>query len=210
MSYTPETVCDCAFLFVDVDGYCTGGIDQRQIVSPDADGYRAREMGWAFFTEQAHASGSIYFRDAFVAPLASADPGVVFVRRMHGLPTHPTAEDFDDELVLCSSRLLDAFRAIHGAVAAVTGLPVVVVHKGGNEGVWARQAIAEVETLDLGRYGCPKVDTIGKEAPHLHHGRQCAFHAPVKRRAKKVVHCPRLEVQLLAAWIAGCTVVCED
>jgi hypothetical protein len=190
------------FLFVDVDGYCTGGIDQRLIITPRADGYRARELGWAYYTAHEHATGSVYFYDG-AGPGLAADAGVARVRRLHGLPVSPAAGAYGEEPALCSTRLLEAFRIVHDAAAWATGRPVVVVHKGGNEGLWARQAVAGVRTLDLGDHGCPKVDALGRAHPAAHVGRECPFHAPARRRAGKVVHCPRLEVDLLARWVAG-------
>jgi len=196
-----------AFLFIDVDGYCAGGVDQRRVVSPGADGYRARELGWAYYTTDGHASGGVYFRDENVPPLASGrkgyDPCVSYTHRLHGLPVDPGAHDFAGEVVMCASRLLEAIRAVHDAVAHVTGSEVVFVHKGGHEGLWAGQAVPGAAAIDLGAHGCPRVDDIGRANPGLHVGLQCEFHAPVKRRARKVVHCPRLEVSLLAAWVAG-------
>jgi hypothetical protein len=194
-----------AYLFLDVDGYCTGGIDQRRIVSQAADGYRARELGWASYTADAHAAGSIYFYDASAPPLTT-DAGVRHVHRLHGLPIWPEAGAYPGETVLCSTRLLEAFRAIHDAVAAATRLPVVIVHKGGNEGFWAQQALGpDIITLDLGRHGCPKVDVLGRDLarPEQAPGQPCRYHAITKRRAQKVVHCPRLELHLLAEWVAA-------
>jgi hypothetical protein len=199
------------FLFVDVDGYCAGGLDQRVVVSPQADGYRARELGWAYYTAQDHATGSIYFRDERVPELRGSslagDASFERVHQMHGLPVRPGPRAYSGEAVLCSSRLLEAFRIVHDAAALATGRPVVIVHKGGNEGLWASQALAGVTTLDLGAYNCPKVDAIGRERPAEHVGRHCRFHALGKRRARGVVHCPRLEVALLAGWVARCRAV---
>ncbi len=194
-----------AFLLIDVDGYCTGGIDQRRTVSPGADGYRAREMGWVLYTEDVHASGSVYFYDKHVPGLAE-DANVWYAQGMHGLPIRPSAEEFEGEPALCSSQLLPAIRAVHDAVAEMTALPVVIAHKGGNEGLWAAQAIPGVPTIDLGSYGCPKVDAIGKASPHLHVGNGCRFHHMGKRRAKKIIHCPRLEVCILADWLSRCEI----
>ena len=218
-----------AFLFIDVDGYCAGGIDQREIVSRVADGYRARELGWAYYAAGSGAAGSLYFRDRAVPPLATPgreqssalvsssprpyprlrDPAILYAQRLHGLPIAPGEEAYgetdsvlDSEIVLCSSQLLEAFRLLHDAVARATGLPVVFVHKGGNEGLWVSQAVPGATVLELGSLGCPRVDVIGKAHPELHLGRQCAYHAPAKRRARKIVHCPRLEVELLAWWVA--------
>lgn len=193
-----------ALLYFDVDGYCTGGIDQRRVVTQMADGYRARELGWLFRTERDRASGSVYFCDATVAPIARRDSNLWFTQRIHGLPMNPSVADFEDNVVLCSSRLLDAIRAIYLALARDSGREVVVVHKGGNEGYWAQLALRDVpglRTVDLGGLGCPKVDAIGRAAPQLHIGRACEFHPHAKRRAGKVVHCPRLELELMAGWV---------
>lgn len=210
MYTAPEgmSLSESAFLFVDVDGYCAGGVDQRTIVSAGADGYRARELGWAYYTAGDHGAGSIYFRDEHGrGALSGADPGVAYVRRLHGLPVAPGPRAFRGEVTMCASRLLDALRAVHDAVAAATGLPVVIVHKGGNEGVWAGRALPGVAVIDLGLHGCPRVDAIARGDPAAHAGRQCPHHDPPRRRGGKrshrgVIHCPRLEVQILAGWVA--------
>ena len=207
-----------AFLFVDVDGYCASGVDQRVIVSPAADGYRARELGWAYYVADDHASGSIYFRDVHVPPFAVGqrgyDAGVLHAHRIHGLPIEPGALNFAGEIVMCSSRLLEAIRVVHDAVAHVTGAKIVFVHKGGNEGLWTGRAVPGSAAIDLGDHGCPRVDDIGKTNPDLHEklsGQQCRFHAPqtVKRRGRRVVHCPRLEVALFAGWVASSEAAAE-
>jgi len=202
------SLSESAFLFVDVDGYCAGGVDQRTIVSAGADGYRARELGWAFYTATDHAAGSVYFRDEHGrAALSGADPSVAIVRRLHGLPVAPGRGAFRGEVTMCASRLLDALVAVHDAVATATGLPVVLVHKGGNEGVWAGRALPGVAVIDLGLHGCPRVDAIARGDPAAHAGRQCPHHDIPQRRGGRrshrgVIHCPRLEVQILAGWVA--------
>ena len=203
------TSTEFVFLFVVVDGYCAGGIDQRTVVSAESDGYRARELGWAYYTGDDHGTGSVYFRDEHGhRALGAADPGVSYVRGLHGLPVAPGPGDFRGEVTMCASRLLDALRVVHDAVAAATGLPVVIVHKGGNEGVWASRVLPGVAVIDLGLHGCPRVDAIARGDPAVHAGRQCPHHNTPRRRGGKrshrgVVHCPRLEVQILAGWVAS-------
>lgn len=193
---------DCAFLFIDVDGYCVGGVDQREIVSARREGYRARELGWAYYGKDASEVGSIYFRDLLVPPIHASDPGIQHVQRMHGLPISPGADTYHGEVATCASRLLGAISVLHEAVSSALQQPVVIVHKGGNEGVWASQAIAGVSVIDLGTCGCPKVDDIGRSAPELRTKKPCPHHAQSKRRPGKIVHCPRLEVELLSSWVA--------
>ena len=192
-----------AFLLIDVDGYCAGGVDQRTIVSAHQDGYRARELGWAFYGDARSGAGSIYFRDLHAPPLQHSDPGVQYVKHLHGLPISPGVETYPGEIVACSSRLLEVIRVLYEAIAAVSQQPVVIVHKGGNEGFWAAQAIAGASIIDLGTCGCPKVDDIGRGAPEHCVGKHCPHHKATKRRAGKIIHCPQLEVKLLALWIAG-------
>jgi hypothetical protein len=200
------TSAGCAFLFIDVDGYCVGGVDQRAIVSAHREGYRARELGWAFYGSRRSGTGSIYFRDLLVSPIQASDPGVQYVRHMHGLPVSPEADAYQGEIVTCSSRLLEAIRVLYEVVSTAVEQPLVIVHKGGHEGVWASRAIAGVSVIDLGTCGCPKVDDIGRGAPELHAGKHCAHHRSTKRKSGKIVHCPRLEVALLSLWVAsrGC------
>jgi hypothetical protein len=191
-----------AFLLIDVDGYCVGGVDQRTIVSAHREGYRARELGWAFYGETHSGAGSIYFRDSHAPPLQHSDAGIQYVHHLHGLPISPGADTYPGELVTCSSRLLETIRVLHEVVAAASQQPVVIVHKGGHEGVWASRAIANVSIIDLGTCGCPKVDDIGRGAPEHCVGKHCPHHKATRRRAGKIVHCPQLEVKLLALWIA--------
>lgn len=195
-----------AFVFIDVDGYCAGGVDQRNIISATADGYRARELGWAYFTEDDHGEGSIYFfDDNLYGRLESND--IYFARRLHGLPAEPARDTFQGEASMCASRLLEAFKIVHDAVVMFTGCRVVIVHKGGNEGVWASQALPGIQIIDLGLYGCPRVDDIARGNPAMYIGLHCQHHSASRRRGGKrthrgVVHCPRLEVKILAWWVA--------
>jgi hypothetical protein len=195
-------IMDYAFLFIDVDGYCVGGVDQRKIVSARAEGYRARELGWAFFADSVCHSGSIYFFDMAIGPIRADDKGVQHVRlHVHGLPINPSRETFGGEIVSCSARLLDTIRALYDVFAGATQCPVVIVHKGGNEGLWASRALPHVPDLpivDLGAHGCPKVDEL--DPLLLLDTVRCPFHTIGQK--KKLVHCPRLEVWLLAAWVS--------
>lgn len=189
-------------MFIDVDGYCVGGVDQREIVSAQAEGYRARELGWAFFAHDECSSGSIYFSDLIVKPIRGADPGVRHVQKnLHGLPVSPGRGEFGSEIVTCSSRLLDAIRTLYEVFTHASQRPVVIVHKGGNEGLWAARAIPHKELLvvDLGKLGCPKVDDLGHAQLSA---RRCQFHTAIDKKREKKVHCPRLEVWLLAFWVA--------
>lgn len=193
------------FLFVDVDGYCVGGVDQRRVVSAAAEGFRARELGWASYSDGHHAAGAVYFRDINVVSsmsAAGADPSVQYARRLHGLPLDPDENTFGADggrIVVCASRLLEVIRGLVLSVSKNTGREVVVVHKGGHEGYWASQVLPDVAVIDLGQHGCPRVDALAKAAPDAA-ACGCEFHAAAKRR--HVVHCPQLEIHFLAGWIA--------
>lgn len=197
------------FLLIDVDGYGGAGADQRRIVTPDRDGYRPRELGWAYFGPTGeHDAGSVYFYDAAgVAPLRPEDPCIAIVRDMHGLPVAPRREDYGALTAFRSDALHEALRALRDAVAAACGgAPVVFVHKGGNEGVWITEATPGVAVIELGTLGCPRVDAIGRTHPDWAALGACPLHggnAPRRmRRRHGVVHCPLLEVRLLALWLA--------
>ena len=197
------------FLFIDVDGYCVGGVDQRRVVSAVAEGFRARELGWASYSDGHHAAGAVYFRDISVVSsmaAASADPTVQYARRLHGLPLDPDEKTFaGDHLVVCATRLLEVIRGLVLSISSRMGREVVLVHKGGHEGYWASQVLPDVAVIDLGQHGCPRVDALAKEAPGAVAAEAaacgCRFHADTKRR--QVVHCPQLEIRLLAGWVAA-------
>jgi hypothetical protein len=190
------------FLFIDVDGYCAGGVDQRTILGPGREGYRARELGWAYYSAAQHEGGSIYFYDE-ETPLDLRDPSIPYTWGLHALAVRPKESDYAGETVLPSSGLLVALEILHRSVWETAGRPVVFVHKGGNEGVWARRAVPNAPIIDLGLLGCPKVDVLGRGRADFVRAQQCPYHAPARRRTGKVVHCPRLEVLLLAEWAAG-------
>ncbi len=194
-----------AFLLIDIDGYCTGGIDQRVVVSRENDGYRARELGWLLFTAEHLSAGSIYFCDIHAPPLVR-DQNIDYTHGIHGLPVHPQKDHYTGYPVACSTELLRSIRILYETVAEATRCTVVIIHKGGNEGLWACQAIPNIRAIDIGKYGCPRVDDIGKQRPDLHVGQDCGFHKTGRRRSGKIIHCPQLEVGLLAHWIAECRV----
>jgi hypothetical protein len=193
-----------AHLVIDVDGYCNGRVDQRRVVSATADGYRARELGWACLCGTAQGDiivgGSVYFCDEGVAvPLDEKDPSIPFARRLHGLPTRPDRARFPGEKVMCASRLLGAIQDLHRLAAERTGRRVVVVHKGGSEGLWASQAVPGVQTVDLNAFGCPKIKDLARAGPAG--ALVCAHHEV--RGKNRVIHCPRFEAELFARWWAG-------
>jgi hypothetical protein len=221
MSGSPKRAPSRALLFIDVDGYCSSGIDQRQVVSAKSEGYRARELGWLYVADDRSESGSVYFRDIFVDPIATIDGGINYVYRMHGLPISPAKRDFAaDEAVMCSTQLLEAIRIIYDSLAQVIESPITVLHKGGNEGLWALAALRGTseskrpppEVVDIATLGCPRVDAIAAMFPdrvaddHAAAGGACAHHDAriIARQARKknVIHCPRLEVELMALWVA--------
>jgi hypothetical protein len=197
-----------AFLFIDVDGYCASKVRADQIVSAHADGYRARELGWAIFSKE-FRTGSVYFYDRCpVKALDQKDLSVRYVNRfVHGLPIAPVLDDFKNEIAIPSDRLLCAIKTLCVAAEAhCDGGPVVVVHKGGNEGIWTRQTYPKAIIIDLAELGCPKVNNICKSHPEWlsSAGAGCQYHSLQKQHKKKqaIVHCPNLEIRILAMWVA--------
>lgn len=203
-----------AFLLIDVDGYGGARADQRCIVAPGRDGYRPRELGWAYFGPGGeHDAGSVFFYDAVgVEPLRPDDPSVAIVRGLHGLPVAPRREDYGALTAFRSDALREVLRTLRDAVAAACGgARVAFVHKGGNEGVWVAEAAPGAPVIELGTLGCPRVDEIGRARPDWTAWGACSLHggdAPRRaRRRRGIVHCPLLEVRLLALWLAEAELV---
>jgi hypothetical protein len=182
------------YVFVDVDGYCVPGVDQRRLCAPGREGFRARELSWAIYHAAGGARGSVYFCDPpGIPPLNPRAPSIAIVRGMHGLPVNPAPADWGvGAAVMTADAVLPVFRALH-TVACRFGETVVFVHKGGNEGVWAGLAIPGAVAVDLGRAGCPRVDKLAAGSDL-----RCCLH----HDKKKAVHCPALEIELLARWAA--------
>jgi len=117
-----------AFAYLFVDGYCLGGVDQRKLVTATSEGYRARELGFAYYTDKLRVSGSVYFHDRGVRPALSER--AVCEKKLHGLPVNPHTRSYGHCLVLRSSQLLDALKSLHDVVAVETGRVFVFVYKG--------------------------------------------------------------------------------
>ena len=102
-----------AFAYLFVDGNCLGGVDWRKLVTATSEGYRARELGFAYYTDKLRVSGSVYFHDRGVRPaLSERDPSVRFVKKLHGLPVNPHTRSYGHCLVLRSSQLLDELKSL--------------------------------------------------------------------------------------------------
>ncbi len=208
-------------IFIDVDGYGPQGIDNRVVIGQNGgDGYRARELGWLYCAlgtngSERRETGSIFFVDEGVPPLRDQDPSVRYVHsRLHGLPINPRREEYNGLRVpvFRSDQLCEAIFLLWWCVLEETGAQqAVLFHKGGNEGFWIRSVLPDTPVIDLGNLGCPKVDVLGKtglawtEHPvcHLHGGGTLR----ARGRNQGIVHCPRLEVNLLAGWLAS---FCEE
>lgn len=208
-------------IFIDVDGYGPQGIDNRVVVGENGgDGYRARELGWLYCALAADGAeqretGSIFFVDEGIAPLREQDPSVRYVHaRLHGLPINPRREEYSSLRVpvFRSDQLCETIFLLWWCVLEETGARrAVLFHKGGHEGHWIRTVLPDVPVIDLGNLGCPKVDVLGKNelawtehpACHLHGGGTLR----ARGRSQGIVHCPCLEVNLLAGWLAT---FCEE
>lgn len=203
-----------SFVFLDVDGYCAPRVDQRCVVSASLDGFRARELGWSYYSAAGSGAGSVYFWDGPECALLPRGGSTAYAHRLHGLPIYPGAGSYPGQTALRTSQLLDAIRTICVTCASPSpsGPTLVVVHKGGNEGLWARQALGDAEgfrviTLDLEQLGCPKAEDLSRLYPGA---RACQFHSFGAGRGagRGAAHCPGAEVGLLAQWVAGA--LCAD
>ncbi len=208
-------------IFIDVDGYGPQGIDNRIIVGQDgSDGYRARELGWLYCALEADGSerretGSIFFVDEGIPPLQEQDPSVRFIHaRLHGLPINPRREEYSNLRVpvFRSDQLCETIFLLWWYVLEETGAQqAVMFHKGGNEGHWIRSILPDISVIDLGNLGCPKVDVLGKDGLAWTEHPSCHLHGggPLRSRGRSggIVHCPCLEVNLLAKWLAS---FCEE
>lgn len=206
-----------AFLFIDVDGYCPGGIDQREIVGPGRDGYRPRELGWLFCSSAGSQHGAFYFTDQGITglpPLTVHDSGVRHVlTKVHGLPLNSYGKAIEPGLLFRSDEFLKVLAGLCVAVSE-DHRELIVVHKGGNEGYWAQQAVPGVQTLDLAHYACPKVDRLIKEHPEwLKEVPTACQHHEIRvihdKKKDRFVHCPTQEVALFARWIASGAILDE-
>ena len=209
---------DKVYLLIDVDGYCVSGCNQRSIVTPTAEGYRARELGWAYYHEGGSAAGSIYLADDAELPtFPISDASIVYTQRLHGLPVNLSyaecisSQAATDHVFARSTDLLSVIRILRDTVAAQTGRKhsdVIIVHKGGNEGYWATLAIPGTQIIDLTDYGCPPAATIHGNMPAAANT-ACDMHGGYRKtrnggfgKTKKMVHGPALELRVLASWIA--------
>lgn len=208
-------------IFIDVDGYGPQGIDNRVVVGQnDGDGYRARELGWLYCALEANGAerretGSIFFVDEGIPPLREQDPSVRYVHaRLHGLPINPRREEYNNLRVpvFRSDQLCETIFLLWWCVLEETGArQAVLFHKGGNEGHWIRSVLPDVPVIDLGNLGCPKVDALGKDGLAWTEHPMCHLHGGgslgARGRKQGIVHCPCLEVNLLASWLAT---FCEE
>ena len=204
-------------IFIDVDGYGPQGIDNRVVVGQNGgDGYRARELGWLYCALDANGAerretGSIFFVDEGVPPLREQDPSVRYLHaRLHGLPVNPRREEYSNQRVpvFRSDQLCETIFLLWWCVLEETGARrAILFHKGGNEGHWVRTVLPDVAVIDLGNLGCPRVDTLGRDGLAWAEHPACHLHGwgtlRARGRNQGIVHCPRLEVNLLAGWLAA-------
>jgi hypothetical protein len=194
-----------AFLMLDCDGYACSGCDQRQVVSQSRDGFRPRELGWAIFSPEVFSAGAFYFTDRGIIglpKLTACDPCIRHVlTKVHGLPLGEYQKAVNPEYLFRSDQLIDVVGGLCAA-AASDGHEVAVVHKGGNEGRWAKIARPGTKTIDLADLGCPRADRIAALHPDWQAAAPppCEHHEMSTRRG--IIHCPTLEVALLSRWVA--------
>jgi hypothetical protein len=177
--------------------------------------------GWAVFSEDGFADGSIYFADDGLQPLPENDVTIIYTKKLHNLPVNvnlsetrsrsartqseSSLQSRGHKLFVSSSELLRTIRRLYDIVSSLTAVPkeVIVVHKGGNEGLWASMAVRGCRTMDLATHGCPKAETLYKLS-RLNKGwpldsGTCDMHEG--DRPKKLTHCPRFELRLLIMWM---------
>lgn len=196
-----------SILFIDVDGYCSGGIDQSKIISKTSDGYRARELGWIIIAGGLLTKGSIYFYDEDSQEIDKSHTW--YAEKIHGLSVVPVKESFNDNEIACPSHgLLKIISILSQTACQKTGTcDQIIVHKGGNEGKWASLAAPYAYVIDMNILGCPRVDVLYKNHADWDTGIPCRHHASLGCDKKKkhkggMVHCPAVEICYLFLWLA--------
>ena len=187
------------FCILDVDGYAAvARMPQSSLVTYDRntrtfrDGYRPRELAVAYSDGTCEV---VYFYDSRKLPrLSSSDPGVRYVyRKVNGLPMNPGPNAYGCHRVRQSHMLLAEIARI------ISYMPdgAIIYHKGGNEGLWAREALAAVHRTkitvkNLEDLGFPQVRRIYLSAEELGEIPLCGHHRGLKVQNRH--HCPLYEV----------------
>lgn len=191
-------------VFVDVDGYAKYGMSSKYLIKNGKDGYRARELGWHIARYDLESkqvvslqSDSIYFRDPTTIDLLDTyDKAVWYVyKNIHGLPINPESYTKGSKIML-STHVPGAFKLLLKKAKRYAALEeIIFVHKGGSEGVWLRECDFGVRIIDIGEYGCPKIEKL------ISKSKDCGNHSGIR---KKIIHCPRYELEVMIQWMNNC------
>ena len=82
------------------------------------------------------------------------------------------------------------------AFEETTGLHLIGVHKGGNEGQWFKTLFKQ-DMIDLEKYGCPSATKLAAEWGYIYP----SYVNHVRTTNPASVHCPTAEIAYYAHWM---------